>query len=424
MEIWEDIIAYYLPIKDVKNISLTSTFFRELAGKTMWRKIQLTDLTDIYAIKHLLVNQLDISKTGCTDLEISLLSEMSTLRKLVMHSNDTVTCVGLIGISKLPLHELGVSNCGLNDSHMSILGQMTSLQTLNMENNPAVTDSGLSHLTGLTQLLELRMGKCHQLTDAGMLHLQCVCHLNTLNINGCYKVTCHGLSHLIELPLQDLSICQLLISDSYMAVVGQMSHLRKLRMSGGNILSNHVTDIGMSHLSRLSLKCFSMYDSCGVSTSGLSCIQSKSLQEIYFSSCSNEHLLAIGRFLNLTKLDISNNANINNTGMAYLKDLTKLEYFDISDCVNIRGTSLDYIHELPIREFYIRKICSDSAFLLRLRKFNHLEKLVLSRGKGVTDKTLALLTTLPKLKYLDISECKKVTPAGRALFSDRIKLIF
>ena len=43
-----------------------------------------------------------------------------------------------------------------------------------------ITDAGLAHLVGLTNLQTLNLSDCYQITDAGLVHLKGLTNLKTL----------------------------------------------------------------------------------------------------------------------------------------------------------------------------------------------------------------------------------------------------
>jgi hypothetical protein len=108
-----------------------------------------------------------------------------------------------------------------------------------------VTDAGLSHLRGLTQLQELHLGST-RVTDVGLEHVQGLTQLKKLSLNST-PVTDAGLEH-----LRGLTQLQCLWLDSTQITDAGLSHLRGLTQL--NLLSldgTQVTDAGLSHLQGL-----------------------------------------------------------------------------------------------------------------------------------------------------------------------------
>ena len=71
---------------------------------------------------------------------------------------------------------------------------MTNLETLGLSGCEQITDAGLVHLKGLTNLQSLFLMKT-QITDAGLVHLKELTNLQDLN--------------LIETPITDSGVAEL-----------------------------------------------------------------------------------------------------------------------------------------------------------------------------------------------------------------------
>ena len=98
------------------------------------------------------------------------------------------------------------------DNSLRALSDLDNLQTLNLTFNK-VTDAGLVHIQGLTNLKTLILPK--QITDAGLVHLKGLTNLEQLDLVDT-KVTDAGLVHLKGLTnLQELHL-----SDTQVTVAG------------------------------------------------------------------------------------------------------------------------------------------------------------------------------------------------------------
>ena len=79
--------------------------------------------------------------------------------------------------------------------------------------SPPITDAGLEHVRGLTQLRELTLNR-NEITDAGLAHLEGLTQLQTLDLEHT-KITDAGLAHLEGLTkLQSLGLAQTRITDA------------------------------------------------------------------------------------------------------------------------------------------------------------------------------------------------------------------
>ncbi len=89
----------------------------------------------------------------------------------------------------------------------------TDLKILNLTGCWKITDAGLVHLKGLTNLKKLSLGQT-RITDAGLAHLKGLTKLEYLNLYGT-KITDAGLAHLEGLTnLKSLNLGQTRITDA------------------------------------------------------------------------------------------------------------------------------------------------------------------------------------------------------------------
>lgn len=125
-----------------------------------------------------------------------------------------------------------------------------------------------------------------------------------------------------------------------------------------------------------------------------------------------EHLTVLSQLQNLTLVS----CNITDEGLVYLSGLTMLQGLNLM-MMPIKGTRLSALKCLPalkqLRLSYCLNI-KDSA-LRSLDGFHSLEELDLSSAE-ISDTALEVLSqlSLPHLKTIDFSECKKITERGIA----------
>ena len=157
-----------------------------------------------------------------------------------------------------------------------------------------VTDAGLAHLSGLTQLEALDLRYTY-VTDDGLKHLERLSNLTELQFGGWAqnvgtKITEKGIGYLRNMKnLRKLSLSRAKLSRDAAAVVKGMTHLTHLEIGGTGAnddtladlatLSNlvhldlqntPVTDAGLVHLLRLpQLKYLNLYDAPAVTDDAL-----------------------------------------------------------------------------------------------------------------------------------------------------------
>lgn len=173
----------------------------------------LTNLTILYKLEEMNIG-------GCrfiSDVGINALRHVRTLRKLIITGCCYVTDVGISFLSQLTLlNELFIGGCH-------------------------VTDLGISQLTSLPRLVRLNTSECNKITDYGIHAISQIKSLKCLNIQGCKEVTFIGLTYLTRLSLNELNIKNCQLSDEKVKQFCNMSGMRELLGTEGNIRSRILT---------------------------------------------------------------------------------------------------------------------------------------------------------------------------------------
>ena len=113
-----------------------------------------------------------------------------------------------------------------------------------------VTDAGLVHLKGLTNLEELDLGKT-KVTDAGLEHLQGLTKLQWLSLQDT-KVTAAGLVHLEGLTkLQWVGLAETKVTDAGLAHLKKLTKLQSLYLG-----ETQVTNEGVKKLQQALPTCY------------------------------------------------------------------------------------------------------------------------------------------------------------------------
>ena len=149
---------------------------------------------------------------------------------------------------------LGLDGPSITDAGLEHLKGLTELESLYIA-SPHVTDAGLEHLKGLTELKRLEVLR-PPVTDAGLEHLKGLTELKLLAL-GSRQFTDAGLQHLKGLT----ELESLYIGSPYVTDAG-LEHLKGLtELEFLYIRSPHVTDAGLEHLKGLTkLKSLYLYN--------------------------------------------------------------------------------------------------------------------------------------------------------------------
>ncbi len=126
------------------------------------------------------------------------------------------------------------------DATLVHLKEFKELQVLWILSSMKITDAGLVHLEGLTNLQELNLG-CTAVTDAGLNHLKELSELRRLYLEGCTDVTDAGLARLKGLTkLEELDLFLTRVTDAGLANLAGLTQLRRLDLRAAK-----VTDAGL-----------------------------------------------------------------------------------------------------------------------------------------------------------------------------------
>jgi uncharacterized protein (TIGR02996 family) len=112
--------------------------------------------------------------------------------------------VRLPDLKEMPIQSVNIAGGEIADNDLSYLCKIPTLLGIVLE--AEITDDGLRHLSGLTNLLELQLFFT-QVTDDGLRHLSGLTNLSTLFLVGSPQITDDGLRHLSGLTqLKDLHL--------------------------------------------------------------------------------------------------------------------------------------------------------------------------------------------------------------------------
>jgi hypothetical protein len=132
--------------------------------------------------------------------------------------------------------------------------------------NTQITDGGLAHIAGFSQLQVLCLGGT-KITDAGLAHIEGLNQLQSLWLNNT-KVTDAGLAQLIGLPqLQDLNLRNTQITDAGLAHIAGLTQLQHL-----DLFNTQITDAGLARIAGLTqLQHLDLSDT-QITNAGLECL--------------------------------------------------------------------------------------------------------------------------------------------------------
>ena len=197
-----------------------------IPARNPWAPRWLIDLIGVDYFDH--VTYVSLSPNGADDAAITQVGRLTRLQVL-WHDQRSWDCDFIPST--------------LSDAGLLHLTGLTDLSLLCIRGS-RVTDGGLLHLKSFTNLTGLYLDG-NRLTDAGLAHLAALKHLTSLSLVGT-QITDAGLVHLKGLTdLSQLNLCGTQVADAGLA------HLRGLtKLSVLYLGSVHVTDAGARELQR------------------------------------------------------------------------------------------------------------------------------------------------------------------------------
>jgi len=148
-------------------------------------------------------------------------------------------------IVKVQLDGPPLGDAQITDAGMVHLEGMTNLRKLDVSFCSKVTDTGLAYVQGLTSLQDLRLNRIG-VTDAGMVHLKGLTNLQNLEVWDT-QITDAGLVHCKGMTkLQSLNLRNTQITDAGLANLNELSKLQTLDIRG----CIQITDKGVAELEK------------------------------------------------------------------------------------------------------------------------------------------------------------------------------
>ncbi len=234
---------------DLSRTAITDKGLSILAGSLAVRDLKLggTRVSDagmgsVAKIRGLEALELPV---GISDKGLAGLSELQTLRVLVLKDNGRITDDGLKVLTVFKnLAELDLSNMGLGNAALAHIGKIASLRHLSLRGTK-VTDAGMVHLKPLRRLYELKLTGT-AVGDNSLEQLADMVTLETLLLGGT-RITDSGLVHMGRMrSLLTLSLASTRVTDAGLAHLTKLFSLETLYLN-----DTQVTDAGVGYLAAL-----------------------------------------------------------------------------------------------------------------------------------------------------------------------------
>jgi len=273
--------------------------------------------------------------------------------------------VGLRRVRSVLLNETTITDDGL-----VAVGKTTTLRNVDLR-DCKVSNAGIAHLTGLTDLAALRLsGKSGAATvdDDALTDIAKLTKLRALALDFLW-VSEEGLSKLGDLKiLEELYLAKTLVGDDAMGTLQQFPKLKKLRVA-----QTQVSNEGLAQLTVLT-----------------------QLEDLDISECSlvsDDGLQHIGKMTQLKRLNLWRDA-ITDLGAEHLAPLTNIQWLNL-DNTQVSDIGIEYLKDMEKLEFL------------------HLG------STQISDTGLVHLASLKSLKHANLSRTA-VTEEGAKILNDKL----
>ncbi len=347
------------------------------AGATIERDAQRPDKP---------VVAVDLNYTWAGDQELEALRAFPELRILKLRECFGLTGKGMHALAGLTrLQELDLSKGRITDEGLKHLQGLTNLRSLTLFWNNDVTDEGLRHLRGLTNLRRLDVSLCFDITDKGVSHLRGLTNLQYLGLDDT-KIGDDGLVNIKGLcNLEKLTLNHTAVTDKGLAHLKELTRLKSLDLG-----STRITDKGLEHLKGLTA--LRTLDLAASKVCGDGLVQLKELPTLRIlrlgASIEGENLASLKILRHLRELSFAS-PRFKNEDWKHIGDLTAL-------------------HSLQIDR---ARFVTDEG-LSHLRRLTNLRSLSLSQIEHMTDATLKHIARLPNLEHLELWHLDHISDDG------------
>jgi len=350
------------------------------------------------------------------DAEIRAAVRIPHLRRLAV-SGFGVTPEGVRLLTACPtLEELALENTKIDDAALAELAALPDLRSLNLRRSVSLTDAAVETLTRFPKLEQLYLHDNGFSADA-LAKLTALRRLRLLDLRGCPGVGAEVLQKLCEIPrLSDLRLRGYAIDDACMAAVAKCRHL-----SAFTIEEAAVTGAGFARLAGLPLnsltlyKCFSIREDDLAVLAEFAHLTRLTLRDMPLRGDFLRHLNAS----QLTELRLYQTMAGDNSA-EHLRNLKTLRRLDLSKTL-FGDAGLTAVAELPaLRELLLAETMVTDQGVFSLAQSPALEVLDLTGNLGVTDRSLAVLQSMPNLKTVFL-DGTSVSRDGLGRLGDRAK---
>jgi hypothetical protein len=363
----------------------------------------LTPLSNLTALKELRLEMFP------EIVDLSPLSALTTLRTLSLKGCTSIANLRPLG-ALVNLCDLNLKGCWLvSCESLALLSNLVSLRSLILSDCAEICNAGLQHLANLP-LLELYLDGCSLITDEGLHALQNMKTLQRLDLYATL-VTPRVLTMDLFANVRHLKL-PFPVTDSVLLLMNRMRQLEELQMTFP------LTDLGMSSLSELTgLRSLHLRKGDRITSVGLHSLSSlRNLKCLTMCCLKIGCLSALSAMVGLSALDLSASDTISSKDLEALRPLVGLTSLDISGCFKVDDLGILALSTLiNLRVLKLRGVSMTDRGMAGLSPMVALRTLDLSFDM-ITDAGLHALSCMEALHHtlnrLSLMGCTLLTDKG------------
>lgn len=338
--------------------------------------------------------------------DLSLLSNLSCLS---LHACRAITDLApLSSLTKLTTLKLDMCS---NIFDLSPLSKLNSLTKLSMIHCTSV--ASLEPLATLSNLRKLNLHRCEQLSDGHLTALSGLLELRILGLAGCVQIGDLGLCALSNLQLVELQLTGTQVTTAGLQAI-QIKNLRRLGVDDTNVAEDVFAWAAIPNLHMLALP-FHVTDTNLEAMSHM--VELKGLRLTF--PVTDASLMHVSKLLGLKLLDICHGEHITDQGFASLAQLGKLTRLHLRGLKITDASCLSSFGNL--QQLRIESDTLTCESMRALRPLTNLTALYLSECCNIADQGLENLSSLAKMRILDLRKLR-MTDKGLAALSPMVWL--
>ena len=425
-----------VPPKEEKVIN----YFKEILPYCSLKGLQfqcLSSTSGTHSELEITDNMMTVLNSRCPDLStltldccdiadavVPRLQDFSSLTVLTLRSCLCVTDRGLKYVSELKcLRNLDIAmNFQFSDEGLAHLSSLSGLEELDISACQLLTDRSLQCIsTAMPRLRRLSVASIYNLTDAGISDVARMPAIRELKLSGLEVLGERSLPALTQLrstiKALDVRIWSRVRAEEILSYVSVLNGLKELFLGPNKSLSDKGTISSLLSLSAMPhLRKLDLFFS-DVSDEGFAHLSALPLEDLAVCVSTDAALYHISKIATLRKLEIRKphtTWNFSDIGLAHLKNIPCLRdlrfcHHRLSQAMMTRIGALVTLTSLCVRG----DSAVDDLGLLHLRGMS-LSELDISGNRMVTDKGLLYVSTLKRLRRLNIGHCPQLSTDGIA----------